>query len=232
MQFDPPLQRAILHRRYKRFLADVETEQGEIITIHCPNTGAMTGCAEPGSEVWFSTSDNPKRKYPNTWELTHTTDNHWICVNTGRANQLVSEALQQNALTPLVGYTTLKREVKYAENSRVDIKLTGGEIPDTYIEVKSVTLLADKQGYFPDAVSIRGRKHLQALIQMKEQGHRAVLAYAILHSGIHSVLPAVNIDPKYAELMQQAKQAGVKVLEVYFQVNEKEISCTGSYLQK
>lgn len=231
MQFDPPLQRAILHRRYKRFLADVEIESGDIITIHCPNTGAMTGCAEPGSEVWYSTSNNPKRKYPHTWELTRTRENQWICVNTGQANHLLAEAIEQNMIPSLSGYSKLQREVKYAENSRVDIKLTGEDVSDTYIEIKSVTLLSNGQGYFPDAVSARGKKHLQALMQMKSEGNRAVLAYAILHSGIHSVLPAVHIDPEYAALIEQAKSKGVEVLEVVFQLNQDKIICTGSYLQ-
>ncbi|RUO36205.1 DNA/RNA nuclease SfsA [Aliidiomarina shirensis] len=231
MQFDPPLQRAILHRRYKRFLADVEIKNGDIITIHCPNTGAMTGCAEPGSEVWYSTSANPKRKYPYTWELTHSKDDHWICVNTGQANSLVAEAIHNGIIPHLAGYEKLQREVKYAENSRVDIKLSGAGKADTYIEIKSVTLLSNNQGYFPDAVSARGKKHLHALMQMKAEGHRAILAYAILHSGIHSVLPAVHIDPEYADLVEQAKKAGVEVLEIVFQLNNEKITCVSSYLQ-
>lgn len=232
MQFDPPLQRAILHRRYKRFLADVEIESGEVVTIHCPNTGAMTGCAEPGSEVWYSTSANPKRKYPHTWELTHSQDKHWICVNTGQANYLVANAIEKKLIPQFAGYSKLQREVKYAENSRIDIKLSGENKPDTYVEIKSVTLLSEGQGYFPDAVSARGKKHLHALMQMKTEGHRAVLVYAVLHSGIHSVLPAVHIDPEYAELVAQAKATGVEVLEVNFQLSNTKITCSGSYLQK
>src|SRR5690554_664135 len=146
MQFNPPLQRGILLRRYKRFLADVELDNGDHITIHCPNTGAMTGCAEPGSEVWMSVSDNPKRKYTHTWELTHTQDGAWICVNTNRANSLVAEAIEQGLISSLADYASVQREVKYEENSRVDFYLSQHpERSDAYVEVKSVTLFDPRQ---------------------------------------------------------------------------------------
>lgn len=150
MKFDPPLQSATLIKRYKRFLTDIELPDGEIRTIHCANTGAMTGCAEPGNTVWFSTSENKKRKYPNSWELAETANGHWICVNTAQANRLVVEAINADAISELQGYSSLRTEVKYgSENSRIDILLEDKNKPVCYIEVKSVTLLDNGQGFSP-----------------------------------------------------------------------------------
>jgi sugar fermentation stimulation protein A len=213
MKFSPQLNPAILIKRYKRFLADITLPDNTVHTAHCANTGAMSGCAEQDDTVWYSTSDNPKRKYPFSWELTHTKNNHLICVNTQRANQLVEEALNNDVIKELSGFNSLQREVKYgAENSRIDVLLKFDDKPDTYIEVKSVTMLENDKGYFPDAVTTRGQKHLRELIEMVEQGYRAVLCFAVLHTGINSVQPAKHIDPKYAELLEQALGLGVEVL--------------------
>lgn len=218
MKFEPALKPATLVKRYKRFLADVVTPQGEELTLHCANTGAMTGCATPGDAVWYSTSDNPKRKYAHTWELSQTSLGHWICVNTLRANQLVREAIQEKRIPGLSDYNKLSTEVKYgAENSRIDILLQNGELSannhtNCYIEIKSVTLLQQGYGYFPDAVTLRGQKHLRELQEMVKQGHRSVLFFVVLHSGIESVSPAHHIDPRYAELLTQVQQQGVEVV--------------------
>lgn len=207
------LQPATLIKRYKRFLTDIELPNGDITTIHCANTGAMTGCAEPNNKVWYSTSDNPKRKYPFSWEISIDKDNHHICVNTIRANQLIEEALLNDVIQPLSGFSSLKREVKYgSENSKIDFFLTYKNQPDTYVEVKSVTLLEGEQGFFPDAVSVRGQKHLRELIEVVEQGKQAVLIFAVLHSGIQSVQAAKHIDPTYAQLLKEANAKGVQIL--------------------
>ncbi|GKW43068.1 DNA/RNA nuclease SfsA [Pectobacterium parvum] len=213
MNYTPRLQPARLIKRYKRFLADVVTPEGEALTLHCANTGAMTGCATPGDTVWYSTSDNPKRKYAQSWELTETQQNHWICVNTLRANTLLYEALLENRIEELAGYPDIKTEVKYGtENSRVDLLLQAPDRIDCYIEVKSVTLLQHECGYFPDAVTLRGQKHLRELQQMVSNGKRAVLFFAVLHSGIQQVSTARHIDSRYAELFIEAQQAGVEIL--------------------
>ncbi|NHB94212.1 DNA/RNA nuclease SfsA [Photorhabdus cinerea] len=213
MKFHPPLQSATLIRRYKRFLADVITPEGETLTIHCANTGAMTGCATPGDTVWYSTSDSPKRKYPNSWELTETQDGHWICVNTLRANDLVAEAIAQNAIPEFSEYKKISREVKYGEeNSRIDLLLQAEQQVNCYIEVKSVTLLQENCGYFPDAVTTRGQKHLRELQHIAEQGQRAVLFFAVLHSGIKQVAVAAHIDDNYSSLLEQAQNFGVEVI--------------------
>lgn len=216
MEFSPPLQRGILIKRYKRFLADIELEDGTQRTIHCANTGAMTGCAEPGSQVWFSTSDNPKRKYPNSWELTHTKRGHTICVNTLRANALAVEAIQNKAIPELSEYTELKTEQRYGrENSRIDILLRHPQQPDCFVEVKSVTLLSDRVnnlGHFPDAVTTRGQKHLRELTEIARSGQRAVLWFIVLHSGIEKVSVAQHIDEDYAILLKKAQEYGVETI--------------------
>ena len=213
MQFIPALQPATLVQRYKRFLADVVTPEGVALTLHCPNTGAMTGCATPGDTVWYSTSENTKRKYPHTWEITQTADGEYICVNTLRANQLVKEAISLDLIPELRGYNALKSEVKYgAENSRIDFMLQAEDRPECYIEVKSVTLADRDNGYFPDAVTLRGQKHLRELISVAAEGKRAVLFFAVLHSAIGKFSPARHIDPKYAQLLNEAQKQGVEVL--------------------
>lgn len=213
MQFSPPLQRATLVKRYKRFLADVITSDGTELTLHCPNTGAMTGCAEPGDTVWYSTSENTKRKYPHTWELTETQNGALICVNTLWANRLTKEALEQGRVSELSGYSTLKSEVKYgAERSRIDFLLQADFRPDCYIEVKSVTLAEKDFGFFPDAITERGQKHLRELMSVAAEGKRAVIFFAVLHSAITRFSPARHIDAKYAQLLIEAQRKGVEIL--------------------
>lgn len=228
MLFSPPLKSARLITRYKRFLADVMTPEGDILTLHCANTGAMTGCATPGDTVWYSTSDSLTRKYPHSWELTETQQGHWICVNTLRANQLVKEALLAESLAELSGYERCQAEVKYgAEKSRIDFLLQASDRRNCYIEVKSVTLLHQGKGYFPDAVTIRGQKHLRELSAVAAAGHRAVLLFAVLHSGIEDVSPARHIDARYADQLVQAQQDGVEILAY-----RADLSPAGVFLKK
>ncbi|WP_054178404.1 DNA/RNA nuclease SfsA [Trabulsiella odontotermitis] len=213
MQFIPKLQSATLIKRYKRFLADVITAEGTVITLHCPNTGAMTGCATPGDTVWYSTSENIKRKYAHTWELTQTQQGAFICVNTLRANALVKEAIQSEIIPALRGYTALKGEVKYgAERSRIDFMLQAENRRNCYIEVKSVTLAENENGFFPDAVTERGQKHLRELMSVVSEGDRAVIFFAVLHSAITCFSPARHIDAKYAQLLNEAQSKGVEIL--------------------
>lgn len=218
--------KAILIKRYKRFLTDVVMEDGTETTIHVANTGAMTGCAEPGDTVWYSTSNNLKRKYPFSWEITQTQhSNHFICVNTSKANHLVVEAIKNGVIKPLNNYDNLKTEVKYGnENSRVDIFLNDVNGKETYIEVKSVTLLDNNIGYFPDAVTTRGQKHIRELMTMVEDGHRAILFFAVLHTGIDTMKIATHIDPVYGELLKQAVDSGVEVLAYRADISDSSIT--------
>lgn len=149
MQFETNLLSGTLIKRYKRFLADVELDDGSVVTAHCPNTGAMTGCAEPGSRVYLSEHDNPKRKLKFTWEIVINSQGDWIGVNTGKANKLVEEAICTKIITCFAEYNKVSREVKYGqENSRVDLVLQETGLLDCYVEVKSVTLKQDGIGFF------------------------------------------------------------------------------------
>lgn len=206
-----------LIRRYKRFLADVRLDDGSVITVHCPNTGSMKNCTEQDAEVWLSTSENPNRKYPHTWELIRTHRGHYIGINTHRANELVETAIRSGRITPLTGYAGLAREVRYGtQNSRIDLLLTDESKADCFVEVKSVTLLEEPAsrgvGYFPDAVSERGSKHLEELQAAVAAGHRAVLFFCVQHTGINEVRPADHIDERYGRLLREAKAAGVELL--------------------
>ncbi len=230
MNFLPPLQSAKLLKRYKRFLADLELETGEQFTAHCANTGKMTGCAEPGFSAYYSTSDNKKRKYPHSLQLTKNHLQQLICVNTAIANQVVQEALAQNVIKELCDYSTIKAEVKYGQqNSRIDFLLSADDKIDCYVEVKSVTLLSENdpnsgQGYFPDTQTVRGQKHLTELIEMVQQGHRAVLLFAVLHEGIGKVSGAKHIDEKYCSLLTQAIDSGVEVYAYKAEISASAIT--------
>jgi len=209
----PALQSAKLISRYKRFLADIELPTGDIMTIHCANTGAMTGCGEKGDTIWYSHSDSQTRKYPHSWELTQLENGQLCCINTHRSNQLVFEALQNKQIKELSMYDEIYPEVKYGEeNSRIDFLLKSEGLPDCYVEVKSITYVNNdkKLGMFPDAVTTRGQKHLRELIAMKKQGHRAVIFFCGLHDGFDHFQIAKHIDAKYDALFQQALKEGVE----------------------
>ena len=227
MKFLRPLHAGSLKQRYKRFLADVETPDGALITIHCPNTGSMKNCAEPNSRVWFGDSANAKRKYACTWELVEIEGRFLACINTQRANGLVVEAINNATIMPLQGYGKLQTEVKYGqENSRIDIFLSQHKhLPDCYVEVKNVTLMTSQgQGLFPDAVTERGRKHLRELVHMVAQGQRAVLVYCVAHTGITQVAPAWEVDPAYAETLVWAIEQGVEVMAYGAAISLTEMS--------
>lgn len=235
MEIPGGLQEATLIRRYKRFLADVTLLGGAAdstesrFTIHCPNTGSMKNCAEPGSRVWFSTAANPARKYPHTWEVVEVAGQWLAGVNTGRANGLVAEAVQAGLISQLTGYGQIRREVKYGDGSRIDLLLEDGaeagakaetkaetkenSCPPCYVEVKNVTLLeGDGLGVFPDAISTRGQKHLRELMAVVAEGGRGVLMFCVQHSGIERVAPADHIDAEYGKLLRQAQAQGVELL--------------------
>lgn len=224
MKFDAPLIQGVLIKRYKRFLADITLADGSELTVHCPNTGSMKNCAEPGSTVWLSDSGNPKRKYRHTWEMVSVGDVAVAGINTGRANGLVKEAILSGRIAELAGYDKLRSEVKYGdENSRIDLLLErAGE--QCYVEVKSLTLGEGEVGYFPDAVTERGRKHLRELEAMVGQGHRAVLFFCVQHNGVKMAKPADHIDPKYGQALRQAHAAGVEVMAWQCDLSEAEIT--------
>lgn len=212
----PQLVPGTLLRRYKRFLADVELDDGRAVVAHCPNTGSMRAVNVPGCRVWLSPSDNPRRKLAWTWELIELPQADGslalASVQTGRANAIVEEALQHGVVTELADFATLQREVTVAD-SRLDFRLTAQNATEIYVEVKQVTLKeVDGYGYFPDAVSARGRKHLEALAQLAAEGRRAVLLFCVSHEGIDVVAPAAHLDPAYAATLIDVAERGVEIL--------------------
>lgn len=226
MIFAQPLISGVLQRRYKRFLADVLMDDGEVITAHCPNTGSMMGCMEPGSRVWLSHSDGATRKYPHTWELVEA-DGVLVGIHTGRANALVEEAIRAGRVPELSGFNTLRREVKYGRhNSRIDLLLDPGGV-ECFVEVKNVTAaVRGGVALFPDAVSTRASKHLQELIAMVEEGYRAALVFCVQREDVSRVRPADTIDPAYGEWLRRAHDAGVMVLALGARVSPRGIELT------
>ncbi len=219
MRFPQPLRPALLTRRYKRFLADIVTVDGEAMTCHCPNTGSMMGCAEPGSRVWISRAVNPKRKYSHTWELVQTTGGTLVGVHTGRTNALVAEAIADPALIPeLRGYDTIRAEVPVPDAPmRADFKLSGhGRAAGAFVEMKEVTAAVDGAGIalFPDAVSTRGSRHLEVLMQVVARGYRGVLVFCAQRADVTEVRPADAIDVVYGRTLRRAIANGVEVLAV------------------
>ena len=212
MRFPTPLLEGRLLRRYQRFLADVDTAAG-ILTAHCPNTGSMQGCAEPGMRVWLSPATNPARKLAWTWELVEALPGVVVGMHTGRSNALVREAIEAGRVPELAGYPTIRPEVKYGEGSRIDLLLTAPGRPDCYVEVKNVTAaVAGRIGYFPDAVTTRGTKHLREMSAMIAAGHRAVLVFCVQRGDVDCVRPADHIDPVYGRTLREALAAGVEVI--------------------
>lgn len=211
MRFDPPLIPGQLIQRYKRFLADVQLDTGEVVTAHCPNPGSMKSCQAPGWDVRLSYSPSPKRKLAYTLEMVHNGE-VWISVNTSRTNSLVKEALDAKKIPELADYTQIRPEVKYGEKSRVDFVLSQAGHPDCYLEVKQVSLRLDDDLAFPDAVSERARKHLGDLLAVQAQGARAVLLFVLSRGdGVH-FRAAHEIDPAYAQALAAAQEQGLEVL--------------------
>lgn len=220
----PKLIEGRLIRRYKRFLADVELSDGSIVMVHCPNSGSMKGCAVPGSRVWLSTSDNPKRKLPLTWELAEV-NGCMIGLNTGLPNRLTREAIEKGTVVELHGYDTIRPEVPYGDHSRIDLLL---ESPGCrcYVEVKNVTLVEDGRALFPDAVTTRGQKHLNELMRVVREGDRGVIFFTVQRGDGHAVSPADAIDPEYGRLLRLAIQNGVEALAYRAEVTTDEIRLT------
>jgi sugar fermentation stimulation protein A len=203
---------ATLVRRYKRFLADVELPNGEIRTIHCPNPGSMLGTKEPGSSVRCSTHDNPKRKLRHTLEMIRV-GRSWVGLHAVKANTIAERALDRGAYSPFTGYATIEREVGVAEGSRFDFRLSDHpeRTAPCWIEVKSVTLCEKRAARFPDAVTERGRRHLEHLVARHRAGDRAALLFIVQRADADSVAPADDIDPAYGKALRNAVSAGVEV---------------------
>ncbi len=200
-----------LIRRYKRFLADVELPDGSVITAHCPNTGNLLGCQEPGSRVVLRDSQNPKRKLRYTFQSIQV-GRALVNVDTSLPNAVVGEAVERGRIPELAGYAGARREVPYGRGSRIDLLLTSAAGELCYVEVKSTTLVRGQTALFPDAVTERGRKHLGELVSMVREGHRAVQFFFVSRAGVRRFGPADDIDPAYGEALRSAASQGVELL--------------------
>ncbi|MEJ2181578.1 MAG: DNA/RNA nuclease SfsA [Gammaproteobacteria bacterium] len=237
MKFSEPLVQGTLIRRYKRFLLDVQLDSGEQITAHTSNTGSMLGCQDPGSRVWLSRSDNPKRKYQHSWEIVEVDSLAGpvpVGINTMLSNKLVHEAISTGLVGNLQGYQSIRTEVKYGiENSRIDLFLepfkgeqAAEHLPRNpcYVEVKNVTLVKDGVAYFPDAVSKRGAKHLRELIEVVRNGDRGVIFFCVQRSDACQVKPADHIDPEYGQWLRRAVKEGVEAMAYRAEVTPYDIT--------
>ncbi len=216
MRFPAPLIQATLVKRYKRFLADVMLPSGETVTAHCANPGSMIGLAAPGARVWLSQSNNPSRKLTHSWELIEVDlggGAELVGINTLNPNALAAEALAAGAIPELTGYATVRREVKYGENSRVDFLLEAPGRPPCYVEIKNVHLMRQAGlAEFPDAVTKRGAKHLTELAAMKAAGVRAVMLFLVQIGSAQRFALARDIDPAYGRAFDTARAAGVEAI--------------------
>jgi sugar fermentation stimulation protein A len=217
MKFAAPLISGRLVQRYKRFLADVRLDDGTTITATCPNTGSMMGLTAPGSAVWLSTSDSPTRKYKHTWEMIEADAGGGptlVGINTNHPNTLVTEAIETALIPELKGFGSLRREVKYGLNSRIDILLEGGPGGRScYVEVKNVHLMRQPGlAEFPDSKTERGVKHLGELSAMVAEGHRAVMVYLVQRGDADRFAVAQDLDPAYEAAFARAAEAGVEML--------------------
>lgn len=227
MRFQTPLIRGRLVRRYKRFLADVLLDGGEAVTATCPNTGSMIGLTDPGSVVWLSTSDSPTRKYRHTWEMVEADLGQGpslVGINTARPNALVTEAIGARLIAGLDGYPELRREVKYGQNSRIDILLDCASKGRCYVEIKNVHMMRTAGlAEFPDSVTERGTKHLGELAAMVREGHRAVMMFLIQRGDALRLQLARDIDPGYGKAFDAAREAGVEMLAYRCRLSPEEI---------
>ncbi|WP_264211326.1 DNA/RNA nuclease SfsA [Leisingera thetidis] len=213
MRFETPLIPAVLIRRYKRFLADCRLEDGQEVTAHCANPGSMMGLAEPGMKIWLEPNDDPRKKLKYGWRLVEHAGGHFTGVDTSVPNRALRAALEAGEIAELAAYKTVRPEVKYGGNSRIDFLLSQDGLPDCYVEVKSVTL-SRRPGLaeFPDSVTARGTKHLGELAAMAAQGHRAMMLYLVQRTDCDRFQLAADIDPAYSQAFASARAAGVERL--------------------
>ena len=228
MQFKTPLQRGRLIKRYKRFLADVVLDTGQTVTAACPNTGAMLGLIDEGAIVWLSRSESVTRKYPHTWEMVERPGMGMIGINTAHPNRLLEEAINNGRIPELAGYASLRREVKYGTNSRIDLLLEDVDRAPCYVEAKNVTLYRrPNHAEFPDCRTDRGTKHLQEMSNMVRQGHRAVTAYVIQGGDPVDFSFTPDLDPTYVKAFVEARKAGVEAIALTCHVSPDKIEIVG-----
>jgi len=235
MKFDLPVHEGTFEKRYKRFFADIQWKD-ETITAHVPNTGSLKGCLDPGQACRFSVSDDPKRKLPYTLLMVKTPKS-WVGVNTGLSNHLVWEAFQKGRLWK--SFKGGQKEVKISDKSRIDMvvwKPSEAVPADTkikqedfsegkfhFIEIKNVTMCENGIAMFPDAVTTRGQKHIDEMVELMEQGHSAELVFTIQRQDADVFRPAEHIDPVYSQKLRDAKKKGLKVTALVCKMNKSSV---------
>lgn len=226
MRLPTPLVPGVLIKRYKRFLADVALDSGEVVTAHCANSGSMLTVKEPGLCVWLSKApQGSKRKLSYTWELVET-QGTLVGLYPAKCNDIVEEALQKKIIVELAAYSSWRREVVYAKSSRVDFVLSGPGLPDCYLEIKGVQMRRHHHAEFPDAPTTRGLKHLEALADTKAAGHRAVVLYCAQRSDCDRFKLAEDIDPAYALKALEVRKKGVEMFCYACHVSRDNITLT------
>ncbi|MFA9388518.1 MAG: DNA/RNA nuclease SfsA [Prolixibacteraceae bacterium] len=220
MKFETPLVHGTLIQRYKRFLSDIKLDDGTVVVAHCTNSGTMKSCLEEGAEVYLTPVNDPKRKTKFTWEMIKI-NKDWVGINTGNPNKLAFEAISNGSIEGLTGYTEVKREVTW-EDSRFDV-MAKNDRETCFIEVKNVSMKEGDWALFPDAVTTRGKKHLETLIRVKEAGMRAVMLYVVQRSDVSKFGPADSIDPEYGKALRKSVASGVEVFVVQAKVSPEEI---------
>ncbi|HHL33638.1 MAG TPA: DNA/RNA nuclease SfsA [Desulfobulbaceae bacterium] len=221
----PPVhQFGILIRRYKRFLADISLPTGETLTVHCPNSGSMRGCSDPGSPVMISKADNPKRKYGWTLEMVQHHD-IWIGINTARTNTIVHEALKNGTINDFGHILSIRPEIKVSDRSRLDFLLKT-KTCTAYLEVKNCSLAENGTALFPDAVTARGTKHLHELDRLHREGNECAVLFCVQRADADRFMPAAHIDPVYAEALWKVRENGVQVLAYQAEVTPAAITLT------
>lgn len=220
MNFDQPLVKGTLLKRYKRFLADVKLDNDEVVVAHCTNSGTMKSCIEEGADVYLSPVNDPKRKTRFTWEMIQINES-WVGVNTSNPNRLAFEAVSNGRIAGLSDYNFVKREVTW-EDSRFDL-MAKNDDETCFIEVKNVTLKEGDWALFPDAVTTRGKKHLETLVRAKKAGFRACMLYVVQRSDVVRFAPADSIDPEYGKSLRWARENGVEIFVVRALVSPHKI---------
>jgi sugar fermentation stimulation protein A len=227
MRFQTPLIPARLVRRYKRFLADAELEDGTLVTAHCPNPGSMLGLKEPGLRIWLEPNDDPRKKLNYGWRLAELPNGHWSGIDTSVPNRIVGEALNAGLVAELKCYAEIRAEVPYGTRSRVDFMARAAGLPDAFIEVKNVHLRrSDDWAEFPDSVTARGTKHLGELMRVLEDGGRAIMLYVVQRTDCTRFRLAGDIDPAYAAKFDAARAAGVEMLCYGTNISEQGVELT------
>tara|TARA_B100001250_G_scaffold399396_1_gene408771 strand:+ start:669 stop:1364 length:696 start_codon:yes stop_codon:yes gene_type:complete len=221
MKFNKKLLQGTLIKRYKRFFVDIKYKD-KIITAHCPNSGSMMGLLDKGNKVWFSKSNDPKRKLKYTLEIIEV-ENEKIGINTLLTNKIVFEALDNRKIKSLIKFKNIKREVRFSDKTRFDFFLSNNK-EKCFLEVKNVTLLREKKvAEFPDAITSRGTKHLNELCEAKRKGFQSYILYLIQREDCDSFKIAKDIDDEYKIAFTKAIKSGVKILCYDCKLSNEEI---------